>query len=142
MAPLMIHNLCLMASVHRDRIMKWNGIEHGQEARSLEQHHYRYTTLRELRQAVADPAMSGVPVDGLILCICLIAIADPQGEMPLEPTRPDYNPFSHPLQDLGALNIYGYSPLHAVHWQALLRLLERNGGFDSLRVYGSRWILS
>jgi hypothetical protein len=107
----------------------------------VQSHHYRYMALRELRQALAKPQFGTRTFDEIIICICLLAINDPLGEMPSRFHKQGYNPFSHPLQSLGGLNEYGFAPVHPVHWQGLLALVEQNGGFHTLQLYGARWKL-
>ncbi|OKL55316.1 hypothetical protein UA08_09395 [Talaromyces atroroseus] len=140
--PLLFHTLCLTSSIHLDKIMLWNGVEAQRRQRELEQSHYRYTCLRELRKALIKPKYGTVGFDAILVGLCMLAICDPVGDLPASVDTMDHNPFSHALLSLGALNIFGYEPIHPVHWKGLLTLIDQHGGFDSLRMYGSKWKIS
>lgn len=136
--PLLFNVLCLSSSVHLDKLMLWNGVDSNHSRRELEQSHYRYNALRELRRAVAGPKIGSQEFDGIVLSICLIAVSDPMGELPPSINKMDYNPFHHALQPLGGLNIYGYQPVHPVHWKGLLTLIDQRG-FDQIQLFGAKW---
>jgi hypothetical protein len=140
--PLLLHTLCLTSSIHLDKLMLWNGVEAQQRQRELEQSHYRYTCLRELRKALAKPKYGNIGFDAILVGLCMLSICDPVGDLPTSVDTTDHNPFNHALLSLGALNIFGYEPIHPVHWKGLLTLIDQHGGFDSLRMYGSKWKLS
>ncbi|QGA19774.1 hypothetical protein EYB26_007468 [Talaromyces marneffei] len=140
--PLLFNVLCLSSSVHLDKLMLWNGLDSDSRRRELEQSHYRYTALRELRRAVASPKIGTPEFDGILLSICLLAVSDPMGELPPSIKKIDYNPFHHVLQALGGLNIYGYQPVNPVHWKGLLTLIDQHGGFDKLQLFGAKWKIS
>lgn len=122
--------------------MLWNGVDSDTRRRQLEQSHYRYTALRELRRAVASPKIDTLELDGILLSICLLAVSDPMGELPPSINKMDYNPFHHVLQPLGGLNIYGYQPVNPVHWKGLLTLIDQHGGFDKIQLFGAKWKIS
>jgi hypothetical protein len=137
--PLLFHAICLGGSVHLERHLK---MHNGSPPPNLavQQAHYRYTVLRELRQVLSRPII-GTPIfDDVILSICLMAIHDPQGEIVGSDFEPEYDPFSHPLQDLGALNLYG-SAIRPAHWRGLQALIQQNGGFHTLRHTETQWAL-
>jgi hypothetical protein len=138
--PLLFHAICLSGSVALERKIE-NQSEKDRNNRLRDQNHYRYMAVRELRQALAKPQFDTRTFDEIVTCISLLAINDPLGEMPQLFHKQDYNPFSHPLQNLGALNVYGFAPIHPVHWQGLLAFIEQNGGYHGLQLYGARWKL-
>lgn len=137
--PLLFHVCCLTASVHLDKLMLWNGVESDLQRREIEKSHYRYTALRELRRAVAKPKVGALEIDILLVCICLLSVSDPLGELPSSIKKMDYNPFHHAFQPLGGLNIFGYQTIHAVHWKGLVALVQQRGGFDKIQLYGAKW---
>lgn len=122
--------------------MLWNGVDSDRSRRELEQSNYRYHALRELRRAIASPTIGTPEFDSVLLSICMLAVSDPMGELPPSINKMDYNPFSHALQTLGGLNIYGYQPVHPVHWKGLLTLIDQHGGFDRIRLFGTKWKIS
>lgn len=140
--PLLFHTLCLSSSVHLDKLMLWNGVEADRRRREFEQSHYRYTCLRELRRVLAKPKVGTPEFDAILVSICLLSVSDPMGELPPSVNKMDYNPFSHALQSLGGLNVYGYQPVHPVHWKGLLTLIEQHGGFDKIQLYAAKWKIS
>lgn len=133
--------MCFCASVdleHRERIAEIAG----RKGRAIQSTFYRYTALREVRRELEKrPQFGSITAEFLIICVMLICVSDPQGEIPRD-ARPDYNPFSSPLSTLGAIDVYGLNPLHPVHWQGLITMVEQHGGFDNLKLYGSRFLLS
>ncbi|EED15666.1 conserved hypothetical protein [Talaromyces stipitatus ATCC 10500] len=137
--PLIFHVLCLSSAVHRDKLMLWSGADSDRHQREMEKSHYRYTALRELRRAVSTYKIGTPAFDAILVSVCLLSVSDPMGELPSSITERDYNPFHHVLQPLGGLNIYGYQPVHRVHWKGLLALLDQHGGFDKIQLYGAKW---
>lgn len=139
--PWLLHTMCFCASVdleHRERVA---GIT-GHKDRAIQSTFYRYTALREVRRELEKrPQFGSIRAEFLIICVMLICVSDPQGEIPRD-ARPDYNPFSSPLATLGAIDVYGLNPLHPVHWQGLNTMVEQHGGFENLKLYGSRFLLS
>ncbi|KAK9384941.1 hypothetical protein V1515DRAFT_588776 [Lipomyces mesembrius] len=137
--PLIFHVVCLSSAVHKDKLILWSGADSGRHQREIEKSHYGYTALRELRRAVSTYKIGTPAFDAILVCVCLLSVSDPMGELPSSITERDYNPFHHVLQPLGGLNIYGYQPVHHVHWKGLLALLDQHGGFDKIQLYGAKW---
>jgi hypothetical protein len=118
-----------------------NQSEKDRKNRLRDQNYYRYMAVRELRQTLAKLRFDTQTFYEVVTCITLLALNDPLGEMPQWFHKQDYNPFSHPLQNLGGLNVYGFASIHPVHWQGLLAFMEKHGGFHALQLYGARWKL-
>jgi hypothetical protein len=136
-SPLLFHTVCFAASVHLERTARMNGaIEY--PSRALEQLHHKGTALKALRAAVSQPIVGRDILDEILLCICFLAVHDDIHESP----QKDFNPFDPPLQDLNALDFYGFSSWHPVHWNAIVQLVTQNGGFHTLRLFGVPWLLS
>ncbi|CRG89124.1 Protein transport protein sec39 [Talaromyces islandicus] len=142
--PIVFNTICLSASIHLDRSMIWNGVETEHVVRRSEQHYYRYNALRALRQVLAksNPKVGTPEFDHVLVSICMLAINDLHGETSQGVVKRDYNPFSNPLPTLGALNVYGYRPIHYFHWSGLLTLLSQHGGFHSLSLFAARFKIS
>lgn len=139
--PLLFNTLCLTSSIHLDKLMLWNGVDAQRRRREFEQSHYRYICLRQLRQALVKPKFGTIAFDAVLVSLCMLSICDPVGDLPASVIA-DCNPFHHALLSLGALNVFGYEPIHPVHWTGLLTLINQHGGFDSFRMYGSKWKIS
>ena len=82
-----------------------------------------------------DPAK----LDDILLIILSLASSRLR-HLPQPPV--DLNPFCPPLRSLNWLDVYGAWDLSGVHWNALLGLIERNGGISKVKLYGLPWLIS
>ncbi|PKX95963.1 uncharacterized protein P174DRAFT_419858 [Aspergillus novofumigatus IBT 16806] len=118
-SPLLFHSTCMAPSVHLERTAQNNGAIN-YPSRATEQLYHKGAALRALRSAITGPIIGTRTLDE----IC------------------DYNPFNPPLQDLQGLDSYGFSSFHGVHWNAITQLVMRNGGLNTVKLYGAPWFLS
>lgn len=136
-SPLLIHSMCLCASVHLERTARSTGAVN-YPSRSLEQLYYKGLALKAVQTAISKPLIDRAVFDAMILSISMLAIHDDIQEILVK----DYNPFNPPLTDLQGLDFYGFISFHPVHWTAVQDLIVRNGGFHTIKLFGAPWMLS
>jgi hypothetical protein len=139
-SPILFHSVCLSTSVHLERTARKNGVI-GYPSRLMEQLHHKGAALRAIKDALLQPVLGPGILDEVLLSICFLAVHDDIQES----FEKDYNPFNPPLMNLQGLDFYGYTSfhsLHAIHWNAILNLSMRKGGFHNIKLYGAPWFLS
>lgn len=127
------HALLMASSSHLEaRPPTWNK----NPKLMAEQLYHENEAVRLVRHQLSNLDSTDVN-ETLMIILCLATNPCRQGVHP-----PDPSPFNPPLRSLNWINVYGASDFSAVHWNALLELVEKIGGLSRIKVYGLPWVIS
>ena len=137
-SPVVMASILFSASVHR--YVRLPPSSPGQDKVLARHLQLKGTAIRTIRDAISDSSgLSGEKIDELVFAILCLAVN--QHAAIVKPKAPEKTNFVSPLVGAQWLDLYANMDFDPTHFGAIVALIGRKGGIQTMQAYGVGWLV-